>query len=301
LLLLQHFRNSIVKPHLEESKLLHSFDPYFRLIYRRIAPHYRDGCFCRTMEPIILHSSTHPTPAEPSQSQDKASHTQRPRLASFSSTRKTSISWGRRQHHGSWVHALGCASIMTFCPLLVIFYWIALSSHHGSLMAAWQELWTVGPISFFWSHAPRGDYRVHYSYAGYLVFQAALYHFLPGKLSVGQLTPAGHLLKYRINGLFAWVLTHLLFGTWVLCGCVNPAIIARHWEALLVTANLYGFALSSFSYAKAHLLPTHEGDRKLSGGFFILSIVKPELTTTRINFVRSLHGHRIQPQVWQGF
>lgn len=223
------------------------------------------------MDSVILPSPTRHAPVELSQSPDKANGLVRPRIASFSSTRDSSISWGRRQHHGSWLHALGCASIMTLCPLLVIFYWVALSSYHGSLMLAWQEMRTVGPISFFWSHAPRADYRVHVAYAGYLVYQAGLYQLLPGKLSVGQLTPAGHLLKYRTNGLFAWVLTHLLFGAWIVHGCVDPSLIARHWEPLLVTANMYGFALPLLVYVKAHIFPTHEGDRKFSGKVFCCS------------------------------
>jgi 7-dehydrocholesterol reductase len=217
------------------------------------------------MDPLILPSPTRHAPTEIPQSLHKLNESAPPRLASFSSTRDSSISWGRRQHHGTWLHALGCASIMTFCPLLVIFYWIALSSFHGSLVAAWKAMWTVGPIRFVWSHAPQSDYRVHVAYAGYLLFQAGLYQFLPGKLSVGQITPAGHLLKYRTNGLFAWALTHLLFGAWILHGYVDPAIIARHYEPLLVTSNCYGFALPMLVYVKAHVFPTHARDRKFSG------------------------------------
>lgn len=217
------------------------------------------------MDPIILPSPTHHAPKETPLYSDRTTGLARPRLASFSTTRDSSISWGRRHHHGSWLHAMGCASVMTLCPLLVIFYWIALSSFHGSLFAAWQAMWAASPIRFFQIHGPRADYKVHYGYAGWLLYQAGLYQLLPGKLSVGQLTPAGHLLKYRTNGLFAWMLTHMLFGAWVLHGSVDPAIIARNWEPLLVTANVYGFLLSGFAYLKAHFSPSHEGDRKFSG------------------------------------
>lgn len=214
------------------------------------------------MDAIILPSSAHHAPTEIPLSQDKVSGSARPRHASFSDS---SISWGRRHHHGSWLHALGCASIMILSPLLVIFYWVALSSFHGSLTSTWQAMWAAGPVSFFWNQAPKEDYRVHLCYIGWLLYQAGLYQFLPGKLSVGQLTRAGHLLKYRTNGLFAWFLSHLLFGAWVLHGCVDPAIIARHWEPLLITANIYGFVVTGFTYLKAHISPTHEGDRKFSG------------------------------------
>ena len=218
------------------------------------------------MDPIILPSPIRYAPFETPQYADKSGST-RPRLASFSATRDSSIPWGRRAHHGSWPHALGCASIMTLCPLLVVFYWVALTSFQASLPVAWQVMWTVGPVSFFWSHAPRADYKVYVAYGSYLLYQAGLYHLLPGKLSVGQLTPAGHLLKYRTNGLIAWILTHVLFGVSVLHGSVDPAIIARHWESLLVSANVFGFAFSVFVFIKAYVFPTHEGDRKFSGKF----------------------------------
>jgi len=80
------------------------------------------------MEDIILPSLTHHAPNEGSQSPTEANETaKRRRLSSFSHTCDSSISWGRRHHHATWLHTLGCASIMVFCPLLIIFYWIALS------------------------------------------------------------------------------------------------------------------------------------------------------------------------------
>ena len=122
-----------------------------------------------------------------------------------------------------------------------------------------------GPILFFWNRGPKQDYQVHLYFGAWLLYQAALYQFLPTKLGVGQLTPAGHLLKYRTNGLLAWVITHVVFGVWALHGCVDAAIIARNWEPLIVTTNVFGFALAGFAYFKAHLFSTHEGDRKFSG------------------------------------
>jgi 7-dehydrocholesterol reductase len=66
--------------------------------------------------------------------------------------------------------------------------------------------------------------------------------------------------------LLAWIITHVLFLTLAVFGFLDPAILARHWEPLLVTANTAGFLLTGLAYAKAHLSPTHEKDRKFSGG-----------------------------------
>jgi len=154
---------------------------------------------------------------------------------------------------------------MFLCPSLVIFSWISLSAFDGSLFAAWESMVQTGPLLFFYTHAPRPDFNATVGYMAWLLFQVVLYQFLPSKLSSGQLTPAGHLLKYRTNGLLAWAVTHVLFGLSAVFGFMNAAIIARNWESLLVSANVAGFLLSGFAYAKAVVAPTHEGDLKFSG------------------------------------
>jgi 7-dehydrocholesterol reductase len=132
-------------------------------------------------------------------------------------------------------------------------------------MAAYNVLLDFGPTNFFLLYGPRPDFKVTLGYGAWIVFQITLYQFLPSKLSTGQLTPAGNLLNYRTNGLLAWIITHFLFVTLAASGLLDPAIIVRHWEPLLVTANITGFLLTGLVYAKAHLSPTHEKDRKFSG------------------------------------
>ncbi|PQE18972.1 7-dehydrocholesterol reductase protein [Rutstroemia sp. NJR-2017a WRK4] len=218
------------------------------------------------METIILPTPSLHNSNENPQEQEKVNGAiRRTRLTSFSTSRDSGISWGRRHHHGSWLHSLGCLSIMLICPLIVIFYWITLSSFGGSLLSAYKSMLVAGPASFLWQYAPRGNLRASIGYASWLLFQAALYQFLPTKLSTGQLTPAGHLLKYRTNGLSAYIVTHVLFVALSYAGILDPAILAKNWEALLVCANVYGFLLSGFAYLKACISPTHEGDRKFSG------------------------------------
>lgn len=214
------------------------------------------------MESIILPSPSYHAAVDPPQSPGSA---KRPRLASFSQSRDSSLSWGRRHHHGSWLHALGCASILLLCPCLVIFLWISLSSFGGSLTAAHDSLLESGPVKFFSIYAPRSDLKVSLGYGAWILFQAALYQFLPSKLSTGQLTPAGNLLNYYTNGFLAWITTHFLFVILAASGCVDLAILAHHWEPLLVSANVFGFLLTGLAYFKAHLSPTHEKDRKFSG------------------------------------
>jgi 7-dehydrocholesterol reductase len=154
---------------------------------------------------------------------------------------------------------------MVLSPSLVVFYWISLSSFHGSINMAWQLMLEMGPINFFRTYAPRPSVEASIGYGAWLLFQAALYLFLPSVISTGQLTPAGNLLKYRTNGLLAWFVTHGLFFGLSMSGHLDPAILAKNWEGLLVAANIWGFLLASIAYIKAHVSPSHELDRKFSG------------------------------------
>jgi hypothetical protein len=230
------------------------------------------------MEPIILPSAPHHAPNDVSHSPNKSNGSTKPRLASFSTSRDASINWGRHVQ-GSWMHALGCFSIMLFCPLLVIFFWITIRFYHGSLMDTLDGVREFGIVDFYQYFTPIANLQVSMYYGGWLIFQAALYKFLPSEISTGQLTPAGHLLYYRTNGLFAWIATHLLFLAWSGYGYVDPAIIAKNWEALLVAANVFGFLIPAFAYVKAHIVPSHEGDRKFSGTTY--QSIEKDLKLTR--------------------
>lgn len=193
------------------------------------------------------------------------STTKRKRLSSISSTRDSSINWGRSHHHGSWIHSLGCLGVMLLSPLLVIFYFITLTSFQGSLSLSTKLLLDIGPLSFFRLYFPQASLKASIGYVAWLFFQAALYLGLPGRISTGQLTPAGNLLKYKTNGLSAWIVTHALFFGLSWYGVLDPAILARNWEGLLVAANVWGFLLTGIAFMKANLSPTHEQDRKFSG------------------------------------
>lgn len=186
-------------------------------------------------------------------------------------------SWGRSGSGGSLLTTVGCAGILVLCPLLVIFLWNALEEFDGSLSAALSASWLEGPVAFAARVAPKFSLKACYGYAAWLSFQALLYTYLPCKISTGQLTPAGNLLKYQTNGLYAWVITHVLAGAAVTAGVLDPAILAKHWGGLIVAANIYGFLISALSYIKAILAPTHPQDRKFSGQDILFNVDVPNV------------------------
>lgn len=172
--------------------------------------------------------------------------------------------WGRRSH-ASWTASLGALLIVTFCPVWIITNWIALEHYGGSLQATVHSLLRLGLFEFVTLHAPRPSLQAAAGYLTWLSFQAFLYSKLPGPLSKGQMTPAGNLLFYTTNGILAWTLTHLLFVAGSFTRLLDPAIIARHWEGLLVAVNVYGFSLALFAQIKAYIAPSHPDDRKFTG------------------------------------
>jgi 7-dehydrocholesterol reductase len=173
-------------------------------------------------------------------------------------------SWGRF-NGGTWLGALGCGAIIVCCPILVILLQMALFHFHGSLLSVASALWELGPIEFTLRYAPRYSATATAGYAAWVLFQGFLYMCLPSKICYGQQTPAGHLLPYHINGLSAWIVTHVLYAASSYAGILDPAIIARNWEGLIVAFNMYGYLLPLIAYVKAHLAPTHTDDRKFSG------------------------------------
>lgn len=174
------------------------------------------------------------------------------------------MTWGRRSH-ASWRASLGSLCLVALCPIWLISNWIALEYYGGSLRATAQAFLKLGPSEYIARHAPEPTFKATVGYLAWISFQALLYGHLPGPDSKGQMTPAGNLLTYTTNGMLAWVITHLLYVATSLAGILDPAIIAKHWEGLLVAVNVYGLALALFAQVKAYVAPSHPDDRKFSG------------------------------------
>ena len=121
----------------------------------------------------------------------------------------------------------------------------------------------------FWSiciqYGPRLTIKGVLAVICWVGLQALLFRYLPGDTHKGQLTPAGYLLSYRINGLSAWIITHVLYIVLSLVGVLDPGFIPRNWSSLIGAMNLAGYAISTFAFVKAYIMPTHPEDRKFSG------------------------------------
>lgn len=72
---------------------------------------------------------------------------------------------------------------------------------------------------------------------------------------------AGVVNKYQVNGLQAWLITHLLwFANSHFLSWFSPTIIFDNWIPLLWCANALGYAVSTFAMIKGYLFPTNAED-----------------------------------------
>ena len=172
--------------------------------------------------------------------------------------------WGRKTE-ATWATAAGSLALVLVCPVWIVANWVTLEYFDGSLSSMLSALYSDGLTSFTQQYAPRPSKEASIGYAGWLAFQGALYSLLPGPISTGQVTPAGNLLKYKTNGLLAWVTTHLLTMLAALIDVLDLSLIANHWEGLVIAVNVYGVLLAAFAQIKAHVAPSHPNDRKFSG------------------------------------
>ena len=184
--------------------------------------------------------------------------------------------WGR-QAEADWFASLAALTIVLICPICVFLNCISVTHFSGAYDTTFSTLSDLGLSDFLRQYLPRPSSSAALGYAAWLLFQALLFTILPGPLSTGQRTPAGYLLKYRTNGLFAWIITHILFFGLGALGWLDLAIIANNFEGLTVAAIIYGLLLPIPCVLKAHIAPSHPDDRKFSGSLIFDYFVGIEL------------------------
>jgi 7-dehydrocholesterol reductase len=185
-----------------------------------------------------------------------------------SSSKDFNPSWGRTDRPGR-ISTLVITTMFFTAPLICLgFVW---TNHHygGSFKdfyakKGWQDLyissedfWFVGRVLGMW---------LGWQYVLALLpdlCQLFLPSYVGGKQK-GQRTPAGHILTYNVNGLQAWILTHVIFVVGVGSGWLDAAWIIHHWLGVFYWANIFGYTLTFLAYLKAHWFPTHAQDNKVT-------------------------------------
>ncbi|KAG9301158.1 hypothetical protein G9A89_012541 [Geosiphon pyriformis] len=183
---------------------------------------------------------------------------------------QTGQTWGRERDVSPLTVFL--SSIIFYgTPVVTLYFWMSCTHYQCSLYAPIKYLhdnnYTASAFrTGLWEKMPELTHEGLLIYFGWIFYNAVLYAILPAKIGYGQRTPAGHVLPYKVNGLLAWFITHIIFllGAFYF-GWSKASIIHDQWGPLLVAANLYGYFLTFFVFLKAYTFPSHPDDRKFSG------------------------------------
>uniref|UniRef100_A0A804HJI8 7-dehydrocholesterol reductase n=1 Tax=Homo sapiens TaxID=9606 RepID=A0A804HJI8_HUMAN len=188
--------------------------------------------------------------------------------------------WGRAWEV-DWFSLASVIFLLLFAPFIVYYFIMACDQYSCALTGPVVDIVTGhARLSDIWAKTPPITRKAAQLYTLWVTFQVLLYTSLPdfchkflpgyvGGIQEGAVTPAGVVNKYQINGLQAWLLTHLLwFANAHLLSWFSPTIIFDNWIPLLWCANILGYAVSTFAMVKGYFFPTSARDCKFTGNFF---------------------------------
>lgn len=157
-------------------------------------------------------------------------------------------------------NTLGPLFLILVCPPFVILIWYTNTVLAGSLPALWKIICQIGLIQTIyiaWKPVFWGSPLAWLMIAVFASFQLALMRLLPGKTSLGPVSPKGNVPIYKANGLLAFLTTIITF-------CVSsfyfkffsPAVLYDNLGALLGALNLLSVLVCLFLYFKGRFFPS---------------------------------------------
>lgn len=160
---------------------------------------------------------------------------------------------------------LGPLLLILITPPAAIIFWIVCTFEpfNGSL----APLLTSAGWSSVAAHWPWPSTSAAGIVLIFAVFEALLLQWLPGKNYEGPITPTGNRPRYKLNGIAAWFITHVLFLSCTFgLHLFKAGIVWDHFGEILATLVLFAMLFCLFLYFKGRYWPTSE-DRSLSGNF----------------------------------
>jgi 7-dehydrocholesterol reductase len=155
--------------------------------------------------------------------------------------------------------------LILFLPAIFSIWWIALELYDCSILKALGGISSEPAILFRCYQPPR--LHIAAVFLAWISFQAVLYTALPGLIYVGQPTPAGETLSYKLNGFKCWFTTILVILILWATGMIEIHFVALHWAEFLSASAYYAWVMAILAFIKAHVAPSSAADRKFSGAF----------------------------------
>lgn len=167
--------------------------------------------------------------------------------------------------------------LMVISPLAVQFVWIVCHHHHGSILSAIRT-----PANILWREFPVVTLSASTMVLTFLTFQLLLLIFIPGPIFTAIPTPMGNLPKYTLNGVSAFIVTHVSLALASYFGFIRYGALYDSFGAILAFLNKTALVATFFLYIRGIYYPTNSD----SG-------------TTGYGFVWDLwHGTELHPEVF---
>ncbi|MEM6994213.1 MAG: hypothetical protein AAF721_27105 [Myxococcota bacterium] len=186
----------------------------------------------------------------------------------------------------------GALLLTIVMPLVSFYLWAAIAHHDGSL-------WLPRSLADLASMFPRPTVTSVALLAGWLIAQGALYVFGPGRIVSGRPAFNGEQAEYRINGLFAFVVTTVALLAALSFDLVSATWLLLQWGPLLTVCTVLAVVAAGLSYVAGR----RRGEAERSTGnvvydYFIGAILNPRLGRHDLKF---FFESRFGMGVWAAF
>ncbi len=159
--------------------------------------------------------------------------------------------WGTRP---SWFRTVAFPLfLIVVCPPTTVALWMIVVHHGGSVVdfvttTSWHDLVARFPLPTWTAAKVLGAWAA---------LQLLLLELLPGKTLLGPVTPMGNRPRYRLNGVTAFVATHVILGLAAYpLHLFSPTIVYDNFGSILVTLSAFALLFCAFLYVKGRTFPS---------------------------------------------
>jgi 7-dehydrocholesterol reductase len=158
--------------------------------------------------------------------------------------------WGTRP---SWFRTLAFPLFLIIvCPPTTVALWMVVVYHGGSV-ADFVATTSLAEIA---ARFPWPSLAAAKIIAAWAAVQLVLLLVLPGKTLLGPVTPMGNRPRYKLNGVLAFVVTHVLLAAGAYARLFSPTIVYDHFGSILTTLSAFALAFCAFLVVKGRSFPS---------------------------------------------
>ena len=187
---------------------------------------------------------------------------------------------------------IGALVLSVVMPVASFYLWSAVAHHGGSM-------WIPGSVSEVVAMFPMPTVSSAALLAGWLAIQFALYVYGPGPVVQGRPAHNGERAEYRINGLFAFVVSTVALVAALYFDLLSAGWVLDQWGPLLTLCTLFALVAS----ALCHVAGRRRGELERSTGntiydFFLGTILNPRIGRHDLKF---FFESRVGMGIWAAF